>query len=103
MEIGRPYSRLLYRLERSRPVVASRQTARRRATIDRHQRRRRFHEIAGWPDQRAPPTPRSMASLAQRTASITTPAEFGESQTSSFSSALSGIDPQSVDHVGLWP
>ena len=32
--------------------------------------------------------PRSSASLAQRTASMTTPAEFGESQTSSFSSTV---------------
>ena len=33
------------------------------------------------------------ASLQQRTASITMPAEFGESQTSSFSSAVSGTSP----------
>ena len=32
--------------------------------------------------------------MAQRTASMTTPAELGESQTSSFSSALSGTPPK---------
>src|SRR6185369_13832680 len=40
-----------------------------------------------------PETPRSIASRAQRIASITMPAEFGESQTSSFSSMLSGTSP----------
>ena len=38
--------------------------------------------------------PWSSASLMQRTASITTPAEFGESQTSSFSSTFSGTSPK---------
>src|SRR5437762_11259466 len=33
-----------------------------------------------------PPSPRSRATLHQRTKSMTTPAEFGESQTSSFNS-----------------
>ena len=37
------------------------------------------------------------ASLQQRTASITMPAEFGESQTSSFSSTFSGTSPKA------WP
>ena len=50
---------------------------------------------------------RSSASLAQRTASTTTPAEFGLSQTSSFSSRLSGMPPklQSDDgrHVVIRP
>ncbi len=36
------------------------------------------------------------ASFASRTASITTPAEFGESQTSIFSSAFSGTSPKDV-------
>jgi len=36
------------------------------------------------------------ASLISRTASITTPAEFGESQTSSFSSAVSGTSPKAL-------
>ena len=40
-----------------------------------------------------PDKPRSNASFAQRTASITTPAEFGESHTSSFISSLSGTSP----------
>lgn len=43
-----------------------------------------------------PPTPRSSASLAHRTASITTPAELGLSQTSSFSSMDSGTSPKVV-------
>ena len=34
------------------------------------------------------------ASFASRTASITMPAEFGESQTSSFSSTFSGTSPK---------
>ncbi len=38
-----------------------------------------------------------MASLQQRTASVTMPAEFGESQTSSFISAISGTSPKA------WP
>jgi hypothetical protein len=41
-----------------------------------------------------PPIPRSFASLAQRTASITTPAELGESQTSSFISTEIGTSPK---------
>ena len=40
--------------------------------------------------------PWSIASLAQRTASMTTPAEFGESHTSSFSSTFSGTSPNAV-------
>ena len=38
--------------------------------------------------------PRSRATLAQRTASMITPAELGESQTSSLSSRLSGTSPK---------
>ncbi len=38
--------------------------------------------------------PRSSASLAQRTASMMTPAELGESHTSSLSSRLSGTSPK---------
>ena len=41
-----------------------------------------------------PPTPRSRASLAQRTASMITPAEFGESHTSSLSSRFRGTSPK---------
>ena len=37
--------------------------------------------------------PRSMAIFAARTASMITPAEFGESQTSSLYSRLSGTSP----------
>ena len=44
-----------------------------------------------------PATPRSIASLAARSASITMPAEFGESHTSSFSSMVSGTSPK------VWP
>lgn len=40
-----------------------------------------------------PPSPRSLAIFAARSASMITPAEFGESQTSSFSSAFSGTSP----------
>jgi hypothetical protein len=40
-----------------------------------------------------PPLPRSLAILAARTASMMTPAELGESQTSSLASALSGTSP----------
>ena len=43
------------------------------------------------------PTPLFSASLQKRTASITMPAEFGESQTSSLSSTLSGTSPKA------WP
>ena len=41
-----------------------------------------------------PPTPRSRASFAHRTASMITPAEFGESQTSSLSSTFRGTSPK---------
>ena len=41
--------------------------------------------------------PWSSASLQQRTASMTMPAEFGESQTSSLSSTFSGTSPKA------WP
>src|SRR5215510_9247882 len=41
-----------------------------------------------------PPMPRSSASLAQRTASMMTPAELGESCTSSLSSTVSGTSPK---------
>ena len=44
-----------------------------------------------------PPMPWLSASLQQRTASITMPAEFGESHTSSLSSAVSGTSPNA------WP
>src|SRR5262249_22008253 len=41
-----------------------------------------------------PPMPRSSASLQPRTASMITPAEFGESHTSSLSSMFSGTSPK---------
>src|SRR5918995_7036518 len=41
-----------------------------------------------------PPMPRSRASLAQRTASMMTPAELGESCTSSLSSTVRGTSPK---------
>ncbi len=41
-----------------------------------------------------PPRPWFSASLQQRTASITMPAEFGESHTSSFASIVSGTSPK---------
>ena len=44
-----------------------------------------------------PPMPWFSASLQQRTASVTMPAEFGESHTSSFISTLSGTSPKA------WP
>ena len=47
----------------------------------------------------APPIPPS-ANLAQRTASMTTPAEFGESHTSSFSSQL-GTFPNVVASIRM--
>ncbi len=50
---------------------------------------------------RAPDKPRSSASLAHRTASMTTPAELGESQTSSFSSQLSGTLPKVVPSMRI--
>ena len=40
-----------------------------------------------------PPTPRSFAIFAARSASMMTPAELGESQTSSLYSRLSGTSP----------
>ena len=48
-----------------------------------------------------PPIPRSSASLAQRTASITTPALFGLSQTSILTSALSGTFPKVVPSIRM--
>ena len=47
---------------------------------------------SSWPER-----PLLSASLQQRTASITIPAEFGESHTSSFSSTFSGTSPNA------WP
>ena len=41
-----------------------------------------------------PPMPRSFASFAHRSASMITPAEFGESHTSSFISIVSGTSPK---------
>ena len=46
--------------------------------------------------------PRSSAIFAQRTASITTPAELGESHTSSFTSALMGTLPKPVPSMRMW-
>src|SRR3954468_18398196 len=46
---------------------------------------------------RVPPTPLLSASLQQRTASVTIPAEFGESHTSSLSSTFRGTSPNA------WP
>ena len=46
--------------------------------------------------------PRSMAILQQRMASITTPAEFGESHTSSFSSILMGWSPKLLPSMRMW-
>src|SRR3954463_3715574 len=45
-------------------------------------------------DRIGPPMPRSSAIFAARTASMMTPAELGESHTSSFTSALSGTSPK---------
>ena len=42
------------------------------------------------------------ASFASRTASITMPAEFGESQTSIFSSAFSGTSPNAVPSMRMY-
>ena len=42
------------------------------------------------------------ASFASRTASITIPAEFGESQTSSFSSRLSGTSPNDEPSMRMY-
>ncbi len=49
-----------------------------------------------------PARPRSRPSLAQRIASVMTPALFGESQTSSFSSRLSGTSPNVVPSIRMW-
>jgi len=48
-----------------------------------------------------PPRPRSSASRQQRMASMTTPALFGESHTSSFSSRLSGTSPKVVPSMRM--
>ncbi len=45
--------------------------------------------------------PRSNASFAQRMASMTTPAEFGESHTSSFTSQFSGTFPNVVPSMRM--
>ena len=50
----------------------------------------------------APATPLFSASFASRTASITIPAEFGESQTSSFSSTFSGTSPKAVPSMRMY-
>ena len=42
------------------------------------------------------------ASLASRTASMTMPAEFGESQTSSLSSTLSGTSPNDEPSMRMY-
>ena len=42
------------------------------------------------------------ASLASRTASMTIPAELGESQTSSLSSTLSGTSPNDVPSMRMY-
>jgi len=49
-----------------------------------------------------PPTPWFMASLQHRAASMTMPAEFGESQTSSLSSAVSGTSPKAAPSRRMW-
>ena len=50
----------------------------------------------------APFSPWSSPSFAQRTASITMPAELGESHTSSFISRLSGTSPNVVPSIRMW-
>ena len=50
----------------------------------------------------APATPLFSASLHIRTASMTIPAEFGESQTSSFSSMFSGTPPNDSPSIRMW-
>ena len=55
--------------------------------------RRGLHEVGARPLQR-PADPRSRASLTHRTASMITPAEFGESHTSSLSSRFRGTSPK---------
>ena len=49
-----------------------------------------------------PPRPWLSASLQQRTASVTMPAEFGESHTSSFISAISGTSPKASPSRRMW-
>jgi hypothetical protein len=49
----------------------------------------------------APATLLFSASFASRTASITMPAEFGESQTSSLSSTLSGTSPKDEPSIRM--
>ncbi len=49
-----------------------------------------------------PATPLLSASFAIRTASITMPAEFGESQTSSLSSMLSGTSPNDEPSMRMY-
>jgi len=50
----------------------------------------------------APFRPWSSPSFAQRTASMTMPAELGESHTSSFISRLSGTSPNVVPSMRMW-
>ncbi len=45
-------------------------------------------------DTTGPPMPRSLAIFAARTASMMTPAELGESHTSSLYSRFSGVSPK---------
>src|SRR5215212_804163 len=52
-----------------------------------------FMKYADGPSN-GPPMPRSWATLQQRRASMMTPAELGESHTSSLSSTLSGTSPK---------
>ena len=47
-------------------------------------------------------SPRSIAILQLRMASMTTPAEFGESHTSSFSSTLIGWSPKLRPSMRMW-
>ena len=49
-----------------------------------------------------PPMPLFSASFASRTASMTMPAEFGESHTSSFSSMLSGTSPKDEPSMRMY-
>ena len=48
-----------------------------------------------------PAMPLFSASFARRTASMTMPAEFGESQTSSLSSTLSGTSPNDEPSIRM--
>ena len=50
---------------------------------------------------KGPAMPRSIAILAQRTASMITPAELGESQTSSFSSKFRGTSPKARPSIRM--